>query len=188
MIVDEIESSPGVDSSGPSEPSAEISKSQRKRDAHSIRDLGLTLSRLGSGELATVPLPDDVVEALQHLGTLKANSARKRQLGLLAKRLRNTDTGPISDALERIKHKARAHSMNLHLVEQWRDRLLGDVASESAGDALTVFLREYVAADRQQLRQLQRQALKEREQGKPPAAARRLFKAIRVTLNETDPP
>jgi ribosome-associated protein len=188
MIVNELESSLDADPSDYSEPAAEISKSQRKRDADSIRDLGLTLSRLGPGELATVPLPDDVIEALEHLGTIKANGARKRQLGLLAKRLRSTDTVPINEALERINQKARAHSMNLHLVEQWRDRLLGDVADESASDALTLFLRDHVAADRQQLRQLQRQALKEREQGKPPAAARRLFKAIRTILNESDSP
>ena len=37
----------------------EISKSQRKRDADAIRDLGSRLAELGASELATIPLPDD---------------------------------------------------------------------------------------------------------------------------------
>ncbi|MGK0231901.1 MAG: ribosome-associated protein, partial [Gammaproteobacteria bacterium] len=63
-------------------------------------------------------------------------------------------------------------------------RMLGDVAGETEKQALTVFLDQYLDADRQQFRHLQRQALAERKIDKPPAAARQLFKAIRdVVLN-----
>lgn len=166
--------------SAPSEDALdEISKSQRKRDADSVRDLGAHLAELGSRELATIPLPDDVLSAIKELNRIKAHGARKRQLGFLAKRMRNIDVEPIEAALEKLRQSARANTINLHLVEKWRDRLLGDVDQESAKDALTAFLSEYVEADRQQFRHLQRQALSEREAQRSPAAARQLFKAIR---------
>lgn len=157
----------------------ETSKSQLKREADHVRDLGARLAALGASELATIPLPDEVLAAIHELNRLKANGARKRQLGFLAKRMRQIDVEPIDRALEQLRQNARANTLSLHLVENWRDRLLGDVAGESEKEALTAFLGEYQNADRQQFRHLQRQALAERSKNKPPAAARQLFKAIR---------
>ena len=116
------------------------------------------------------------------LARIKSNSARKRQLGFLAKRLRHIDVQPIEDALEKISQRARASTLGLHLVERWRDRLLGDVEGESSREALTAFMDEFSSVDRQQIRQLQAQALKERQNNRPPAAARALFKLIRVQV------
>jgi len=165
----------------------EISKSQRKRDADSVRDLGSRVAELGASELATIPLPDDILAAIKELNRLKAHGARKRQLGFLAKKLRQIDIEPIDAALEKIRQTARANTKSLHLIENWRDRLLGDVEGESAKDALTSFLSEFVSADRQQFRHLQRQSLAERKIKKPPAAARQLFKAIRdVVLSDPE--
>ncbi len=164
----------------------EISKSQRKRDADAVRDLGTRLTELANSELATVPLPDDVASAIEEYSRIKSNGARKRQLGFLAKRLRHVDVEPIEAALEKLRQAARANTITLHLIEQWRDRLLGDAEEESAKDALTTFLTEFKSADRQQFRHLQQQALKERKARRSPAAARQLFKAIRAQIS-TDP-
>jgi len=183
MIEDNLSNSTDSEPADDDDALAEISKSQRKRDASAIRDLGSRLCELSPGELATIPVPEDVVDAIRELARLKANGARKRQLGFLAKRLRNVEIAPIDAALQELSQKARANTLSLHRVEQWRDRLLGDLPDESANDALTQFLHEYSAADRQQLRQLQRQAIKERSQQRPPAAARLLFKAIRDIVN-----
>lgn len=165
----------------------EISKSQRKRDADNIRQLGEHLAQLSKSELASVPLPEDVSLAIDELSRIKANGARKRQLGFLAKRLRNVDIEPIEQALEKIKQTARSNTLNLHTVEHWRDRMLGDVDEESPKLALTAFLSEFNNADRQQLRQLQLQAIKEREKKRPPAAARQLFKLLRDIVNNPAP-
>ena len=160
-----------------------VSKSQRKRDSDAIRDLGEKLSGLGVTELASIPLPDDVLSAIEELQRIKAHGARKRQLGFLAKRLRNTDCDPIFAALEKIRQSTRANTLSLHRVEQWRDRLLGLSADESAKEALTSFLEEFNTADRQHLRHLQSQAIKEQQTQRPPASTRQLFKAIRKELN-----
>lgn len=178
MIDDETDNN-DVDSGTSDDALDEISKSQRKRDADSVRDLGAHLAELGTSELATIPLPDDVLAAIQELNRIKAHGARKRQLGFLAKRMRQIDVEPIEAALEKLRQTARANTINLHRVENWRDRLLGEIDGESEKDALTAFLSEYVHADRQQFRHLQRQALSERKAQRSPAAARQLFKAIR---------
>lgn len=185
-----------TNSSGPSQNNGkeididddETSKSQRKREADAIRDLGRRLTELAASELATIPIPDDVMSAISEFSRIKAHGARKRQLGFLAKRLRNTDVEAIEAALEKIRHAARANTLNLHLLENWRDRLLGDIEGESAKEALTAFLTQFRSADRQQFRHLQAQALKERQIDKPPAAARALFKAVKgvVTSNSDE--
>ncbi len=161
----------------------EPSKSQLKRDAHAVRDLGSELASLGAAERARVPLPEDVVDAIEELNRTTKNGARKRQLGWLAKRLRKIDIEPVEAALEGIRQAARANTQTLHLVEQWRDRLLGDEDQPNPKLALTEFLDRYPHADRQSLRQLQRSAVKEKTEAKPPKSARLLFKAVRDAVN-----
>lgn len=161
----------------------EPSKSQLKRDAHAVRDLGTELAMLGAAERARVPLPEDIVDAIDELNRTTKNGARKRQLGWLAKRLRKIDIEPIDAALESIRQAARSNTQTLHLVEQWRDRLLGQDDQPDAKAALTDFLDKYPHADRQQLRQLQRSAMKEKAESKPPKSARLLFKAVRDAVN-----
>lgn len=161
----------------------EPSRSQLKREAHAIRDLGSELASLGAAERARVPLPDDVVDAIDELNRTTKNGARKRQLGWLAKRLRKIDVEPIEAAIEGIRQAARANTQTLHLVEQWRDRLLGDVDEPNPKQALTDFLDKYPHADRQVLRQLQRAAVKEKVENKSPKSARLLFKSVRDSVN-----
>ena len=165
--------------------SAEISKSQRKRDADAVRDLGSRLSELGASELATIPLPSDVLDALTELNRLRANGAKKRQLGFLAKKMRHIDVEPVELALEKIRQTARANTKSHHLIEQWRDRLLGEHSDESPKDALTALFTDHPSADRQHFRHLQRQAMTERTKAKPPAAARQLFKSIKEVVLST---
>lgn len=161
----------------------EPSKSQLKRDAQAVRDLGTELALLGAAERARVPLPEDIVDAIDELNRTTKNGARKRQIGWLAKRLRKIDIEPIDAALESIRQAARSNTQTLHLVEQWRDRLLGNEEQPDAKAALTDFLDKFPHADRQQLRQLQRSAMKEKAESKPPKSARLLFKAVRDAVN-----
>ena len=164
----------------------EVSRSQKKREADSVRDLGARLAELRGSELANIPLPEDILAAINELNRIKAHGARKRQLGYLAKKMRQIDTAPIEAALEALRQSARANTKSLHLIENWRDRMLGDIEGESEKQALTFFLDQYLDADRQQFRHLQRQALAERKIDKPPAAARQLFKAIRDVVLKTE--
>ncbi len=155
-------------------PDERPSKSQRKREARALFDLGRTLVELPPSRLASLPLDDDIRGAVEFTRGITAHVARKRELQHLAKRLRRIDATPIREALEAQDNEARQLTARHHRAEQWRDRLLDD------GDAAVSALceaREDV--DVQALRQLIRNATRERERNKPPAAARALFRALR---------
>ena len=168
-------------------PIEEPSKSQRKRDADAIRALGMEIAALSNNLRAQIPIPDAIRQSIDLLNRTSQHGARKRQLGFIAKQLRQIDLAATEAALDTLRNKARAHTQRQHIVEGWRDRLLGLADDESSSDALTTFFNHYPSADRQQLRQLQRNGIAEREKNKPPKSARHLFQVIRTIIDsETD--
>jgi len=151
-----------------------VSKSQLKREAHALLDLGKKLVQLDNASLAKIPLPDNLLDAIHSAKKIRQHGALKRQLQFIGKLMRKTDAEPIQAAYEAATHHYRADTRQLHKIENWRDRLLGE------GDhALGELLSEYPDADRQHLRQLMRSASKERERNKPPRAARELFQYLK---------
>ena len=150
------------------------SKSQRKRDARALFELGRTLVEMPRARLASVPLDAELRGAIDFTRSVTAHVARKRELQHLAKLLRRVDAEPIREALEALDNEARQLTARHHRAEQWRDRLLdeGDAAVGALCEA-----RDDV--DVQALRQLIRNAQRERARNKPPAAARSLFRVLR---------
>lgn len=154
-----------------------ISKSRRKRDAHALLELGKKLVQLDKAALAKIPLPDELREAIDSAKKIRQHGALKRQHQFIGKLMRRIDAAPIQAAYEAATDHYRADIRQLHLIEDWRDRLLAD------GDtALGELLGEYPGADRQHLRQLMRSAKKESEQNRPPRAARELFQYIKLLV------
>jgi ribosome-associated protein len=157
------------------------SKSQLKRDARAMFDLGRELVALDQATLNRLPMDSRLREAVETARNIKSRIAHKRQLQRIAGVLRGMDATPLQDALEAKKNEARQLTVRHHRVEAWRDRLLAE------GDAaLRVLLNENHAADAQALRTLIRNAQREAEQGKPPASARKLFKVLR-DMDESHP-
>lgn len=150
------------------------SKSQRRRDALEIRSLAARLIGLSPALLARIPLDDDLRAAVGQARGIRSNVARKRQLQFVAKLLRHRDPEPIREALAGLEAGARELTARQHRVETWRDRLL-----EQGDPALGELLELRDDVDRQAARQLMRQAAKEAAAGKPPAAARSLFRMLR---------
>ncbi len=156
-----------------------ISKSQLKREAHALKKLGEKLVGLGSSQLAQVPMPEPLANAVAEARRIKAHGGRKRQIQYIGKLMRGLDAEPIIAALDKLEGNDAAAIHQQHLCEQWRDRLIeeGDAGVGALAD-------EYPQADRQTLRNLVRNAKKEREQNKPPVSYRKLFKAIRDLVEE----
>ena len=162
-------------------PDERPSKSQRKREARALFELGRTLVELPPSRLGAVPLDADLLKAIEFTRSVTAHVARKRELQHLAKLLRRIDAAPIRDALEAMDNEARQLTARHHRAERWRDRLIdeGDAAVSALCEA-----RDDV--DVQALRQLIRNAQRERRRDKPPAAARSLFRSLRE-LDERTP-
>lgn len=85
------------------EPAPELelrpSKSQRKREALALQDLGELLVELKPTRLAQLPLPDELREAVLTAQRTPQRGARKRQLQYIGKLMRRVDPEPIRAAL-----------------------------------------------------------------------------------------
>lgn len=67
------------------------SKSQRKREATALQDLGEALVKLSAVQLNRVPLSDDLAAAVRAAQTMPQRGAHKRQLQFIGKLMRNLD-------------------------------------------------------------------------------------------------
>ena len=152
----------------------EISKSQRKREAHELLNLAKKLIAMPESRLKRMPMDDDLREEIEFARSIRAHGARKRQLMTVGKMLRKRDTEELIDAVNGIDQKNRQVNARFHHVEAWRDRLV-----EGTDQELSELLEQSPDINVQTLRQLIRNAKKEAKLGKPPVASRKLFKLLR---------
>ena len=71
-------------------------------------------------------------------------------------------------------HQSQTYRQHFQQLENWRDRIIGEGAT-----AIEALIGKYPQADRQQLRNLQRQASRELAEKKAPTAARKIFAYLR---------
>lgn len=160
------------------------SRSQQRREALDVLVLAQQLVALDPGRLAKLPIPDGVHEHIVDSQRVSSHIARKRQVAFLAKQLRRESDAAleaIRDAMEAGGESARQETALLHRVEAWRARLL-----DEGDSALGELLEACPGADRQQLRQLVRNALEERRRSKPPHNQRDLFRELRELLQANE--
>lgn len=159
------------------------SKSQRKRDMTELQDLGAELEALAKDRLARVPMPESLADAIHAARKITSHEGKRRQMQFVGKVMRSLDddeVAAIRAALEGFKGTSKAETARLHLIERWRDLLLADDAM------LTKFLSEHPSVDVQAVRNIIRNARKEKELGKPPKSYRELFQAIKAALESGD--
>jgi ribosome-associated protein len=153
----------------------DISKSQAKRDAKALQDLGVNIAQLSASHLDQIPLPEDLLEAIAQFKKNNTNVAKKRNVQLIGRLMRNIeDISPIQAAYDKISSGGELNTARFQLMESWRSRLLSDDKQ-----ALTDFLQQYPSDNSQQLRLLIRQARSERDQQKNLGASTALFRWIR---------
>ena len=158
------------------------SRSQQRREALDVLALAEKLATLSDAQLERLPIPDGLLPHIVETRRMTAHGARKRQTAFLAKQMRREDDAAldaIRDALDAGGEAAKRETARMHRAERWRERLLAD------GDAaLGELLDEHPNADRQQLRQLVRNALDERAKNKAPRAFRELYRALHALLGD----
>ncbi|MFK3662454.1 ribosome biogenesis factor YjgA [Scandinavium sp. NPDC088450] len=150
-----------------------VSKSEIKRDAEELKQLGAEIVDLGKNALDKIPLDDDLRAAIELAQRIKMEG-RRRQMQLIGKMLRQRDVDPIRQALDKLKNRHNQQVSLFHKLEQLRDRLV-----EEGDDAVADVLKLWPDADRQQLRSLIRNAKKEKEGNKPPKSYRLIFQYLR---------
>lgn len=158
----------------PDEQDIRPSKSQLKREMHELQQLGETLIAMSPAERARFPLSDDLLRAIDETARIRSHEGRRRHMQYVGKLMRKEDLPAIQAQFDAIEQEREQRDHAFHRLEKWRDRLIDE------GDSgIERFITDYPDADRQALRQLVRNARREREQGKPPASARKLFKHLR---------
>ncbi|HDL8112773.1 TPA: ribosome-associated protein [Yersinia enterocolitica] len=150
-----------------------VSKSEIKRDAEALKDLGTELVELGKNALEKIPLDEDLLAAVELAQKIK-KEGRRRQIQLIGKMLRARDVEPIQTALDKLKNRHNQQVSLFHKLETLRDRLV-----EEGDDVIPTVLELYPEADRQQLRSLVRNAQKEKAANKPPKSYRQIFQYLR---------
>lgn len=148
------------------------SKSSRKREMLALQDLGEQLVALSVDQLKKVPLPESLFDAIRAAQGFKME-ARRRQLQYIGKLMRKIDPEPIQAQLEVFAGNSAAEVAKMHRLERLRADLLED------DKVIGVIAETWPGADLKYLRTLRRNALKEREAGKPPKAFREIFQVLR---------
>jgi len=150
------------------------SKTRRKREMQSLQDLGAELLALSPGQLEKIPVPGDLLAAIAEARRLtRKDEALRRQVQYIGKLMRRVDPEPIRERLAMLRGQSAAEIARQHRLEQLRDALLADEK------VVETIVREWPEVDVQRLRALRRNALKEREQQRPPRAYREIFKVLR---------
>lgn len=154
-----------------------LSKTQRKKDMLALQELGKKLIALPASQLAKIPLPDNLIEAIRVSHTLKSNESKRRHLQYIGKIMREIDPEPIQIALKQIQFNNEQRTTQFHHIEQWRDKLI------SGDDAiLQSFLETHPQSDRQKLRQLVRKAKHDQAHHKNTGGETGLFRYLRELL------
>lgn len=164
---------PADDAEEPSDLYDGPSKSSLKREMHALQDLGEQLVALSSDRLAKVPMPEELFAAVKDAQRISKHGARRRQLQYIGKLMRHIDPAPIQAQLDAFNGVSKAEVARQHRLERLRNELLDD------DKVLGRIAETWPGADLQHLRTLRRNALKEREQSKPPRAFREIFRVLR---------
>lgn len=149
-------------------------KTQLKKDMAVLFALSEEMSELSATQLISLELPESIHKALVEVSGMPHKGARKRLLKFITGQLHKIEVEPILEKLARMKNKSAHAVREHHIVERWRDKLIAE-----GNDALTELLDEQPHADRQQLRQLLRNAQKEAEAAKPPKSSRLLYRYLK---------
>ena len=170
--------------------SDEPSRTELKRESDELQKLGESLLALRADLMAKVDLPEKLVEAVAEAKRITNFEGKRRQMQFIGKLMRKLDEDAIDSVraalLEQSQGSAQ-ETLQLHLAEQWRDRLVKD------DDACGEWLQSFPGTDSQQLRALIRQARKDApavsaatvSQGLAPRqsrAYREIFQMVRIEL------
>lgn len=149
------------------------SKTRKKAQMHALQKLGVELVELSKERLASMQLPETLVEAIRDAQRITAHEGRRRQMQYIGRLMRDIDPAPIQERLDAWRGQSKAEIARQHGMERLRDKLIADDA------ALTEFAQKHPDVDLQALRNLIRNARKEATEGRPPKSYREIFKVIR---------
>lgn len=155
-----------------------ISKTQKKKAAEKRQKLGEELMALPVHRLKRMDLPDDLRTALLDSKTITSNVAARRHRQYIGVLMRDVDPEEIREAMALSADDMQGASGPDTEILSWAERL-----TQGGADAVEDFITACPGTDRQRLRQLVRNAVKEKKAGKSRKSANALKQMIGDHLN-----
>ncbi|MCG8671872.1 MAG: DUF615 domain-containing protein [Pseudomonadales bacterium] len=135
-----------------------VSKTQRKREMQYRQDLGERILALKQNHRDQLNLSEELIRALEETKRIKKNEALRRHKQYIGKLMRDIDLEHVEAFLEKLDNSHEINTRAFHDLEDLRERLIeGD--NSVVGEAIG----KYPNIDKQKLRQLVRNAKKERQ-------------------------
>ena len=147
-------------------------REQRTAGERSAR-LANALMKLSASAFGKLGLDEELREAVNRARAVTSQVARRRAERALAGALRREDLVELAAKLAKVQETGSAEPQPFHLAEQWRARMLEGGLAAAAG---------FPGGVAEPLPRLIEQAQRERATGRPPGAARALFRHIAAAL------
>ena len=151
----------------------QISRSKTKRAGDRSAKVALQLMKLKDHQLAKLDIEDELREEIETARKVTSLIARRRAERTLAGELRHVDLAVLEDKLEKLDQHDAGDVRKLHEAERWRARLIEEGITAAA---------ELPGGHDDELPRLIDAAQRERDTGRPPGAARKLFRYVMARL------
>ncbi len=150
---------------------APISRTRMKKEIKALQIMGEQLVGLPEKQLKVLKLPPGLLQAVLDAKGMRSHGAHRRQIKFIGALIRDIDPEPIKTGLAFIDRDITEKNRAFHHLERLRDRLVG------AGDSapFSEILDQCPHTDRQRLRLLVRNAIKEKASEKGVKHYRALF-------------
>lgn len=152
-----------------------FAKRQRRVAGDVSARVARTLMQLPDTTIGKLELDEDLHDSVQRARAIKSQIARRRAERALAGDLRRIDLVDLERKLKNVQETGSAEPRLFHAAERWRTRLIeeGIEAAE-----------QFPGGNVDPLPSLIHQARRERDTGKPPGAARALFRHVLEVLKQ----
>lgn len=157
------------------------SKSQIKREMSALQELGKKLIDLKDAQLKKMPISDELFSAIKESKNITQREATRRHLQFIGKLMRDQDSEAIQYALDEFDSSSERFAQTVHELEVWRTRLI-----EETGNSVTEYVEQYPQTDVQHLRQLARNAAKDKKNNKNTGASKKLFQYLKDNAKNHD--
>ena len=151
----------------------QIVRGARRQAGDRSAKLALALMKLAPSAVRKLEVDEDLRDAIDRARAVTSPIARRRAERTLAGELRRVDLGGLAAQLGRIHETGTAATQDFHLAEQWRTRMIEGGLAAAA---------DFPGGVGDELSRLIDAARRERATGRPPGAARALFRHIVAAL------
>lgn len=137
-----------------------VSKSAKKRESVEMLSTVEALILLPTGKLDALDLEENLQLAISQAKTMRRNGARKRQVAFIRTRLMKMpedELSAITGLITQVENRSQQQMASVATAEYWAARLV-DVAQQKP--SFEQWINQYPQSDAQQLRSLQRNAIK----------------------------